>query len=102
MSKSPHALAGVRPTMVDTGAGGGYRLCVAFFRKGAGRLSPVEYGVVVPARAAYSHSASVGRRYGRLSFLESHWQKRVASCQFTKTTASLSSLEKPSLPRNRR
>src|SRR4051812_42907841 len=41
-------------------------------------LLPVEKGVVVPARQAYSHSASVGRRYGFLSlacsFLQNSWQ----------------------------
>ena len=44
----------------------------------AASVAPNENAVVVPARHAYSHSASVGNRYGFLSrfasFLQNSWQ----------------------------
>src|SRR5262245_61548601 len=52
--------------------------------------SPRMNRLVVPARQAYSHSASVGSRYVRPSFLLSHAQNATASCQFTLTTGWLS------------
>ena len=54
----------------------------------------------MPARQAYSHSASVGSRYGFPSFFASQAQNFTASFQLTNTTASSSSFEKPSLPRS--
>ena len=63
-------------------------------------VSPVWYGVVVPARQAYSHSASVGRRYGLPSFFESQAQKSTACCQVTNVTGSSSPLVMPNLPRS--
>ena len=54
------------------------------------QVSPVLNGVVVPARHAYSHSASVGRRYGLPSFFDSHSQKATACCQLTNVTGSSS------------
>ncbi len=49
--------------------------------------TPHSFGSVnsvrIPARAAYSHSASVGRRYGLPSFLVSHSQNATASFQLT-------------------
>ena len=48
--------------------------------------SPEENRVVVPARQAYSHSASVGSRYFLPSFLLSQAQKAAASFQLTLTT----------------
>ena len=46
--------------------------------KSAG-LPSKKYGVSVPPRAAYSHSASVGRRYFLPVLSESHWQKVSAA-----------------------
>ena len=60
------------------------------FCMAAGRVSPVWYGVVVPARQAYSHSASVGRRKVRPVFADSHSQYATASAQVTSVTAWLS------------
>ena len=36
--------------------------------------SPQHHLVVLPARQAYSHSASLGNRYARPSLSLSHWQ----------------------------
>ena len=63
-------------------------------------VSPVWNGVVVPARQAYSHSASVGRRYGLPSFFDSQSQNSTACCQVTNVTGSSSALLTPSLPRS--
>ena len=49
----------------------------------SGSTLPVWNLVAVPARQAYSHSASVGNRYGLPSFFVSHSQKATASCQLT-------------------
>ena len=51
-------------------------------------VSPNQKGVVVPARAARSHSASVGRRYGRPPppCEPSHEPNRTASSQLTVST----------------
>src|SRR5207249_9864736 len=61
-------------------------------------LAPLLKRVVVPARQAYSHSASVGSRYVRCSFLLSHWQNSMASCQLTMVTASSLDGFQPGLP----
>src|SRR5712691_1924833 len=47
---------------------------------------PFQYRVVVPARQAYSHSASVGSRYVFPSLPLSHAQNAFASFQLTLTT----------------
>ena len=48
----------------------------AFAVSAAGAVGPEENGVRVPARAAYSHSASVGSRYGFPSFSTEPFRKR--------------------------
>src|SRR5438270_12718134 len=57
--------------------------------------SPHQNRVVVPARAAYSHSASVGRRYTACVLVSSHLTYARASYQLTQTTGSLSVCAKP-------
>src|SRR5205807_305259 len=73
----------------------------------AGPFGPVEApaagdpGIaVVPARQAYSHSASVGRRNGLPSRRDSHSQNATARCQVTNVTGSSSVLLTPALPRS--
>ena len=44
---------------------------------------------VVPARQAYSHSASVGNRYMRPSFADNHRQNNCASCHKIGWTGSI-------------
>src|ERR1039457_1314922 len=78
----------------------GYQQSLGFFWYWAGKLSPVQKWVMVPARQANSHSASVGSRYDCPSRAESQSQNALASGQLTNTTASLSLVENPSLPRN--
>src|SRR3954454_22429662 len=58
---------------------------LATFSSSAGS-SPQKKRVVVPARHANSHSASVGRRYLLPSFLLSQAQNARASFQLTPTT----------------
>jgi hypothetical protein len=48
--------------------------------------SPEQNAVVVPARHAYSHSASVGNRTFLPARFESHPEKATASFQLTTTT----------------
>src|SRR5438874_4161890 len=66
MSQSPQGLAGYEPTLTARPSDGpgspplyGWPLKLACLLL---RLSPNEVAVVVPARQAYSHWASVGRR----------------------------------------
>src|SRR5205809_856020 len=51
---------------------------------------PPDQRVAVPARQAYSHSASVGRRYVGPSFWLNHLQNSTASYQHTFTTGCAS------------
>src|SRR5688500_4367353 len=57
--------------------------------------SPVEKRVVVPARHAYSHSASRGRRQAAPSLPLSHSQNATASCHATLLTGWSSVCVKP-------
>src|SRR5579862_8215063 len=59
--------------------------------------SPQYRACVVPARAAYSHSASVGRRNVRPSFAEYQRTYASTSWRFTHTTGSRSVCAKPGL-----
>src|SRR5438067_1313834 len=59
------------------------------------RSSPEENRVVRPARQAYSHSASVGKRYVWPSSWLNHSQNATASFQLTFTTGWSSSCLKP-------
>src|ERR1700741_5299539 len=52
--------------------------------------SPHQYLVCVPPRAAYSHSASVGRRYGLCVTLASQPTNCLASLQLTLVTGASS------------
>src|SRR6516164_11728053 len=54
------------------------------------RSSPQEYRVLTPARAAYSHSASVGSRYSLPVNCESQLTYCLASTQLTLITGILS------------
>jgi len=54
MSCNPHALGGHKPTYCV--------FCPLNFAKSWRSSTPKQYGVLVPARQAYSHSASVGKR----------------------------------------
>src|SRR5262245_44858476 len=54
-------------------------------------------GVVVPARAACSHSASLGNRTRRPDLRDAHAVKAVASANVTRTTGSSSFCGKPGL-----
>ena len=60
-----------------------------FARPGFGGFWPDQKAVFVPARQAYSDSASVGRRQGLPSLRLSHRQKAAASCQLTPVAASV-------------
>src|SRR5206468_12842722 len=77
MSWSPQALAGKVPTGVVF-SGDSPFLNLPKLACLVEMVSPKKKAVVVPARQAYSHSASVGRRYGFLSFsrnfLMNSWQ----------------------------
>src|SRR5687767_813800 len=88
MSYSPKALGRKLPTGVVRTDPKGLRFGSAklanFSRLAAS--SPEEKRVVVPARHAYSHSASVGKRYVLPSFLVNQAQKAAASFQLTLTT----------------
>src|SRR4051812_33515839 len=89
MSKSPHAFGFFLPTF--------WYLKSLFFPHQQYSLifeasSPQKYAVVVPARAAYSHSASVGRRKKSPVFALSHWQYLFAACCVMEIAG------KPSLP----
>src|SRR3954463_14814714 len=53
-------------------------------------LSPHQYLVCVPPRAAYSHSASLGRRYGFRGGFASHATYCFASLQLTLATGASS------------
>src|SRR5262245_19715773 len=59
-------------------------------------VGPKANGVAVPARAAYSHSASVGNRYARPVFCDSRLQNSTASSQLTPLTGVLPCLYKGS------
>ena len=48
--------------------------------------SPHDHAVVLPARQAYYHWASVGRRTVRLALPPSHLQNSAASVQLTQIT----------------
>src|ERR1700734_2734229 len=54
-------------------------------------VSPHQYRVVVPPRAAYSHSASLGSRYGCPEALDSHIIYWPASSQLRLCTGVRSS-----------
>src|SRR5262249_34701771 len=58
-------------------------------------LSPLQKRVEVPARHAYSHSASVGSRYFLPSLRLSHSQNLTASFQLTLATGCSSFCSKP-------
>src|ERR1017187_9809860 len=53
------------------------------FTSSFGNASPLQKSVFVPARQAYSHSASVGRRQVLPSFALNHLQNAMASSQLT-------------------
>src|SRR5688572_24704548 len=55
--------------------------------------SPKNHVVVGPARQAYSHSASLGRRYFFPVFSDSLRQNSFASCQLTESTGAAGSLD---------
>src|SRR3954452_17962854 len=57
-------------------------------------VAPYNHGVVVPARAAYSHSASVARRYALPVFADSQRQYSAAACHVMPSAGCLS-LPKP-------
>ncbi len=61
------------------------------------RASPNQKRVRVPARQAYSHSASVGSRYTSCSRPESLRQNAIASCQVTQKTGCSGPVENPSV-----
>src|SRR5262245_28240546 len=71
-----------------------HRFATGFKSSGA---FPLMNRVVVPARQAYSHSASVGRRYLRPSFLLNQVQNACASCQLILTTGCFSFCGYPGL-----
>ena len=52
--------------------------------------SPQKYGVEVPPRAAYSHSASVSKRYSLPVFRLNQSTYRLVSCQLTSMTGRVS------------
>ena len=58
-------------------------------------LAPKAKGIVVPARQAYSHSASVGSRTGLPEWPASHLQKFSASAWLTQVTGWSSVCRKP-------
>src|SRR5262245_51996783 len=91
MSHSPHGFGFLTPT------GGSLPLALPVNQAESPRTlasSPKEYAVVVPARQAYSHSASVGRRITssspsslrRRSSSVTERQNSWASCQSTIST----------------
>src|ERR1035438_7371400 len=82
--------------------GSGYQQSLGFFWNWAGKLSPVQKWVMVPARQGNSHRAAVRRRRQCPPRAESQCQNALASRQLTNTTASLSLVENPSLPRKAR
>src|SRR4029079_6048839 len=77
MSNSPHAFG----FFVATGCGRSPEFSRVHAYSPSARASlPKLYAVVVPARAAYSHSASVGRRYVLPVFADSQRQYSIAAC----------------------
>lgn len=58
-------------------------------------VGPVENGVVVPARAEYSHSASDGSLYGFPDSRESQAANALASFQLMQATGCSSFCENP-------
>ena len=89
MSHRPQGFAALAPTAA--GCFGAARSLVLNTASAAASLSPTQYGMTVPARQAYSHSASVGSRYDRWCATSSgRWARRAqncsASCQLTVST----------------
>src|SRR5437763_1054513 len=91
MSNRPQGLGSFLPT--GGSLPGAFALYQQYLPKSS-TLSPKEYAVVVPARQAYSHSASEGRRMFSLFASLLSWrnscvtlrQKSVAWCQSTIST----------------
>src|SRR4051794_5627220 len=83
MSCRPHALASNCPTeLVLPPEFSSYQP----YSRNCWGSSPKQYVVVVPARAAYSHSASVGNRYDFPSFSASRPKKSCTSSHETLST----------------
>src|SRR6476659_9307691 len=89
MSYSPNGLALKLPTLIGCSADA---TSVQFLQLAmpSWMSSPHQYLVCVPPRAAYSHSASVGSRYGFLVTPASQAAYCLASLQLTLVTGASS------------
>src|SRR5438874_11266866 len=94
MSQSPQGLAGYEPTLTARPSDGpgspplyGWPLKLACLLLS---LSPNAVAVVVPARQAYSHWASVGKRNSQsLGRLPARWPRSVSLVQNDSASAKL-------------
>src|ERR1700719_1767422 len=92
MSKSPKGLGLKLPTLAGNSAAVEATATQFLqFAMPGWSSAPHQYFVCVPPRAAYSHSASLGRRKGLCVTSASQAQKRVASFPLTFVTGASSS-----------